>query len=255
MGEAILEISGLTVAAGARVLLRDVSLTIKKGEVFGIIGASGAGKSTLLKSMNRLIELTPGLRTEGQVYFNGRPLYASGVDCDALRTKIGMLFQQPVVFPKSIYQNVIFGVKHVHQTSRREWPDVVERALREATLWEEVKDRLHQSALRLSVGQQQRLCLARTLAVEPEVVLMDEPTSALDPQSTEAIEELILRLKKKHTMVLVTHHLRQARTLADTVAFLGMREEVGQVLAVGNAVDVLEREDVPELTAFLGSEK
>jgi len=255
MAEFILEVSKLSVTAGPRALLRDVTLGVEKHQVLGIMGASGSGKSTLLKSMNRLIDLTQGLRVEGQVFFQGEPIYAPGVDSDALRTKIGILFQQPVVFPKSIYQNVIFGVKHLGQTPRRTWPAAAERALCEAALWDEVKDRLHQSALRLSVGQQQRLCLARTLAVAPEVVLMDEPTSALDPKSTEAIEELITRLKERHTIVLVTHNLRQARHLADTVAFVGVREDVGQVLALGKAREVLERGDVPELAAFLGSEK
>ena len=255
MAESIIEVSQLSVTAGPRALLREVTLAVERRQVFGIMGASGSGKSTLLKSMNRLIDLTRGLRVEGQVYFQGKPIYAPGVDCDALRTKIGILFQQPVVFPKSIYQNVIFGVKHLGLTPRREWPAVTERALREAALWDEVKDRLHQSALRLSVGQQQRLCLARTLVVEPEVILMDEPTSALDPKSTEAIEELIVRLKEKHTLVLVTHNLKQARHLADTVAFVGVQEGVGRVLALGKAQEVFGRSDVPELAAFLGSEK
>lgn len=253
MADPILQVSQLTVTAGARMLLRDVSLSITSHQVFGIIGASGSGKSTLLKSMNRLLDLTKGIKVQGQISFHGKPIYASGVDTDALRARIGILFQQPVVFPKSIYQNVIFGVKHLGKVPRAAWPAATEGALREASLWDEVKDRLHQSALRLSVGQQQRLCLARTLAVQPEVILMDEPTSALDPKSTEAIEELVIRLKTKHTIVLVTHNLKQTRHLVDSLAFIGTRDDCGQLLALGSSEEVLQKDDVPELSSFLGT--
>ncbi len=254
MIDPILQVSHLTIEAGARSLLRDVSFSITPHEVFTIIGASGSGKSTLLKSLNRLIDLTPGLKVSGQVSFHGAPIYARGVDADALRARIGILFQQPVIFPGSIYQNVIFGVRHLGKTRRQDWPAVAEQALREAALWEEVKDRLQQSALQLSIGQQQRLCLARALATQPEVILMDEPTSALDPKSTEAIEDLILRLKIKHTLVLVTHNLRQATRLADTLAFVGVRNGAGQVLATVYPHEVLSRTDLPELKAFLVTE-
>lgn len=251
MAEPILQTQKLTVTAGTRTLVRNVDLAISEKKVFGFIGPSGAGKSTLLKSINRLVELTPNLRVTGQILFHGRPVYGGGTDPDALRARIGILFQQPVVFPKSIYQNVIFGVKHLGEVTRREWPEIAERALREAALWDEVKDRLKQPALRLSVGQQQRLCLARTLASKPEVVLMDEPTSALDPKSTEAIEELMLRLKEHHTLVVVTHNLRQARKVADELAFVGVREGVGQVLCTGTAEEVLGNANVSELEDFL----
>jgi phosphate transport system ATP-binding protein len=247
----ILQIQRLTVAAGTRTLVRNVDLDIPEKKVFGFIGPSGAGKSTLLKSINRLVELTPNLRVTGQVLFHGKPVYGGGTDPDALRARIGILFQQPVVFPKSIYQNVIFGVKHLGEVPRREWPATAERALREAALWDEVKDRLKQPALRLSVGQQQRLCLARTLASKPEVVLMDEPTSALDPKSTEAIEELMLRLKVHHTLVVVTHNLRQARKVADELAFVGVRDGVGQILCSGTTEEVLGNTNVSELEDFL----
>lgn len=251
MTDPILQVSHLTIEAGSRTLLRDISLVIAPHEVFTIIGASGSGKSTLLKSLNRLVDLTSSLKVSGQVSFRGSPIYAPGVDADALRARIGILFQQPVVFPGSIAQNVIFGVKHLGQTRKQDWPEIAERALREASLWDEVKDRLQQPAIRLSVGQQQRLCLARALATQPEVILMDEPTSALDPKSTEAIEDLIVRLKVKHTLVLVTHNLRQAQRLADTLAFVGVRDGAGQVLAIGNPDDVLSNRDQPELAAFL----
>src|SRR5258706_2348549 len=211
VGPAVLEVRGLTVTAGKRTILRNVNLSVAPRQVYGLIGASGSGKSTLLKCLNRMIDLTPGLSVTGEVLFHGRSIRDRAVRADDLRAKIGMLFQQPVVFPKSIYQNVIFGIRHLGVIPRRAWPEVAERALREAALWDEVKDRLREPALRLSVGQQQRLCLARALASEPEVILMDEPTSALDPRSTQAIEELIARLKERHSIVLVTHNTGQAR--------------------------------------------
>lgn len=236
----ILETRDLTVRAGQRELLRNVSLSITPRQAFGIIGPSGAGKSTLLKCLNRLVELTPGLRVSGEVRFHNDSIYAPGVDVDALRARIGILFQQPVVFPKSIFQNVIFGTRHLGKVPRREWPEVVERALHEAALWNEVKDRLNDSALRLSVGQQQRLCLARTLAVDPEVILMDEPTSALDPKSTGAIEELILQLKQKRTVVLVTHNLAQASRVADWLACIEVRNGTGALAECAACSEVLK---------------
>lgn len=237
----ILETCNLSVRAGARELLRNVSVSIAPRQVFSLIGPSGAGKSTLLKCLNRLIDLTPGLRVSGEVRFHQRSIHAPGVDADLLRARIGILFQQPVVFPKSVQANVLFGVRHLGRVPRKDWPAVAERALREAALWNEVKDRLHESALRLSVGQQQRLCLARTLAVDPEVILMDEPTSALDPKSTEAIEELIFQLKQRRTVVLVTHNLDQARRVADVVACLTVRDGAGEVTECAACADILDR--------------
>lgn len=239
MHSPVIHIQSLTVTAGERRLLEDVTLEIPALGVFGLVGASGAGKTTLLKSMNRLLDLTPGVRVHGQVLLRGQPVYDAAVNVDDLRTRIGILFQQPVVFPATVEANVLFGVRHSGRHSRREWPAVVERALREAALWDEVRDRLRAPAHRLSVGQQQRLCLARTLAMEPEVVLMDEPTSALDPLSTEAIEALILRLKQTRTIVLVTHNLGQARRVCDHAAIIGVRDGAGRVLATGTARDVL----------------
>ncbi len=250
MSDPVFRLTDLAVTAGKRTVLSAVSLEIPPGGVFGLIGPSGAGKSTLLKCCNRLIELTSGLRVSGQICVQGQPSYASGVTPDDLRTRIGMLFQQPVVFPKSIQANVLFGVRHLGRIPRSQWPATAEQALREAALWEEVKDRLKQPAGRLSTGQQQRLCLARTIASGPEVILMDEPTSALDPRSTEAIEDLILRLKARHTIVLVTHNLRQARKVCDKVAFIAVREEAGRMLASGTCEEVLSRRDVPELAEY-----
>ncbi len=248
----VLETRGLRVSAGRRPILRDVSLRIRPRQVFGIIGPSGAGKSTLLRCLNRLVDLTPGLRVEGEVWYNARSVRAPGTDADTLRARIGMLFQQPVVFPKSIYENVIFGVRHLGQVKRRDWPDVAEKALREAALWTEVKDRLHEPALRLSVGQQQRLCLARTLAVSPEVILMDEPTSALDPKSTEAIEELIVRLKERHTLVLVTHNLEQARRVADWLGCLCVRDGAGEMLETACCDEMFTNPQCCEVADYLG---
>ena len=227
---AILETRALTVTAGGRTILRDVNVSVAARGVFGIIGPSGAGKSTLLRCLNRLVDLTPNLAVEGDVLFHGRSIYRGGTDIDSLRARVGMLFQQPVVFPKSILHNVVFGIRHLRRLPRREWPEVSERALREAALWDEVKDRLHQPALQLSAGQQQRLCLARTLATSPEIILMDEPTSALDPKSTEAIEDLIQRLKIEHTLVLVTHNLAQARRLTDWLACVCVENGAGHVV-------------------------
>lgn len=251
MAEPILQTQSLTVTAGSRTLLRNASITIHPKQVFGLIGPSGAGKSTLLKCLNRLIELTPSLKVQGEVKFHGESIYGRHVDADALRARIGILFQQPVVFPKSILKNVLFGVRHLGMIKRSEFPEVAERALREASLWDEVKDRLHQSALCLSVGQQQRLCLARTLASQPEVILMDEPTSALDPKSTEAIEQLIVRLKEKHAIVLVTHNVRQARELADQLACLCVRDGAGEVISQGEPCKVLCSNCAPEIESYL----
>ena len=192
------------------------------------------GKSTLLKCCSRLTDLTPGLRVDGSISFRGQPVLGRGIDADALRAKVGILFQQPAVFPRSIVANVLFGVRHVARVPRREMPAVAERALREAALWDEVKDRLHTPAMRLSVGQQQRLCLARTLATEPDVILMDEPTSALDPQATEAIEQLILGFRARRTILIVTHNFSQARRVCDIAARMTLVDGVGVIAEIGD---------------------
>jgi phosphate transport system ATP-binding protein len=249
----ILSIRQLGVRAGGKALLRGVSLDITPRQVYGVIGPSGAGKSTLLRCLNRLVDLSPGFRVEGDVLFHGRSIYARDVDPDALRARIGMLFQQPAVFPTTIYRNVLFGVRHLGKVPRKDWPQIAERALQEASLWREVQDRLHDSALALSVGQQQRLCLARTLATAPEVILMDEPTSALDPRSTEAIEELILRLKERHTIVLVTHNVKQARRVTDWLACLCVRESVGEVVESACCDAMLGSSQCQEVIEYLSA--
>jgi phosphate transport system ATP-binding protein len=252
--EPVLAVRGLTVTAGGRELLRGVDLGVPPRGVLGVIGPSGAGKTTLLRCLNRLVDLVPELRVRGEVLFHGEPVYGRRTDVDALRARIGMIFQQPVVFPGSIAENVLFGVRHTARLPRRERPERLERALREASLWREVEHRLGDPAASLSVGQQQRLCLARALAGEPEVVLLDEPTSALDPQSTAAIEELVLRLRERRAVVLVTHNLRQARRLADTVACLAVRERAGEVVEQGPCGELFARPRSPELTDFLSRE-
>lgn len=226
----LLSAHDLGVRTSSRPLIRNVELELMSGQVLGIIGPSGAGKSTLLRALNRLTDLIPGMLVTGDVRLRGESIYESGVDVNAVRAKIGMLFQQPVVFPASIADNVLFGAKRLRRMSRSEQRDLVEEALREAALWGEVNDRLNSPAQSLSVGQQQRLCLARTLAVKSEIILMDEPTSALDPRSTQAIEDLILRLKERHTIVLVTHNVGQARRVADWLACVCVRDGVGEIV-------------------------
>jgi phosphate transport system ATP-binding protein len=247
----VLEVRRLTVTAGGRTILRDVNLSIPPRQVFGLIGPSGAGKSTLLKCLNRLVDLSPGLRVTGDVLLDGRSVYGRAVRADDLRARVGMLFQQPVTFPRSIYQNVIFGVRHLGTVPRRRWSEVAEAALREAALWDEVKDRLGEPAGRLSVGQQQRLCLARTLACGSEVILMDEPTSALDARSTRQIEELIVRLKERHTVVLVTHNIPQARRVADWLACLCVNDEAGEVVETAPCDRMLDAPACRAVVEFL----
>jgi phosphate transport system ATP-binding protein len=246
--EAVLEARALSVFAGSRPLLRKVNVSVPPRQVFGIVGPSGAGKSTLLRCLNRLIELDPSLRLEGDILLHGRSIFVPEVDVDALRARVGIIFQQPVVFPASIYKNVLLGARHLGRVPRAEWPDLAERALREAALWDEVKDRLHEPAVKLSVGQQQRLCLARTLALDPEVILMDEPTSSLDVKSTEAIEALIRRLKNTRTIILVTHNLAQARRVADAVTCITVQDGAGEIARCGACSDILDEQVGGEMT-------
>ncbi len=247
----ILEARGLEVRAQGRALIRNVHFAVRPGQVFGLIGPSGAGKSTLLRALNRLTDLIPGLRVRGDVQLHGQSIYAPGTDVNALREKVGMLFQQPVVFPASIGENVLFGAKRLRRLSRGERAELIESALTESALWEEVKDRLRQPANALSVGQQQRLCLARTLAVKSEIILMDEPTSALDPRSSQAIEELILRLKERHTIVIVTHNVTQARRITDWIACVCVRDGVGEIVESACCDAVLDNPQCREVIEYL----
>ena len=215
-----LETAGLNFHYGAHQALFDVSMVIHERTVTALIGPSGCGKSTLLRTFNRMNDLIDGARVQGSVCLDGEDIYRPGVDVVDLRRRVGMVFQRANPFPKSIYENVAFGPRMFGMRSGSPMDDLVERTLRQAALWNEVKDRLRDSALRLSGGQQQRLCIARCLAVEPEVLLMDEPASALDPTSTAKIEELLLLLKERYTIVVVTHNMQQAARISDRTAFL-----------------------------------
>ncbi len=209
--------------------LKAIRLQIQSGEITAFIGPSGCGKSTLLKTLNRMNDLVEGCRIEGKVLLDGEDIYGS-MDVNLLRKRVGMVFQKPNPFPMSIYDNIAFGPRTHGVCSRALLDEIVERSLKDAAIWDEVKDRLKKSALGLSGGQQQRLCIARALAVEPDVLLMDEPTSALDPISTGKIEELALALKKHYTIVVVTHNMQQAARISDKTAFflLGELVETGE---------------------------
>jgi len=204
---------------GEKQALNDLNFTIKRNEVTAIIGPSGCGKSTYIKTLNRMVELIPCVRTSGAILYNGIDIFDKSVRVEELRTRVGMVFQKPNPFPKSILENVIYGPRIHGISNKRQLAEIAETSLKNAALWEEVKDRLHDNAYGLSGGQQQRLCIARVLAVQPEVVLMDEPTSALDPLSTLKIEELIQELKKNYTIVIVTHNMQQACRISDKTAF------------------------------------
>ena len=210
--------------------LKGIDMAIPEKNITALIGPSGCGKSTFLKTLNRMNDLIPSVRITGEVRYNGRSIFNKDVDVCALRRDIGMVFQKPNPFPMSIYDNIAYGPRTHGITSKKELDEIVEQALRDAAIWDEVKDRLKKSALGLSGGQQQRLCIARALAVRPQVLLMDEPTSALDPISTSRIEELALQLKERYTIVMVTHNMQQAVRISDNTAFflLGELVEFGQ---------------------------
>ncbi|WP_230199592.1 phosphate ABC transporter ATP-binding protein PstB [Bacillus testis] len=199
--------------------LKDINLDIYEKEVTAIIGPSGCGKSTYIKTLNRMIEMVPIVKTSGEILYRERNILDKAYAVEELRTKVGMVFQKPNPFPKSIYENVVYGPKIHGVKDKKILMEIVEKSLRQAALWEEVKDRLHENAYGLSGGQQQRLCIARCLAVEPDVVLMDEPTSALDPISTLKVEELVQELKKDYSIIIVTHNMQQAARISDKTAF------------------------------------
>ena len=206
--------------------LKNIDMDIEQNSITALIGPSGCGKSTFLKSINRMNDMVPNVKISGNVRYNGRDIYAGDTDVSELRKNIGMVFQKPNPFPMSIYDNVAYGPRTHGIKSRIKLDDIVERSLRGAAIWDEVKDRLKKNALGLSGGQQQRLCIARALAVQPEVLLMDEPTSALDPISTTKIESLAVELKKQYTIVIVTHNMQQAARISDKTAFFLMGELV-----------------------------
>ena len=222
----ILEAKTLNLWYGEHHALHDVSLAMPERSITALIGPSGCGKSTFLKTLNRMNDLIPGVKITGEVEYQGSNILSPGVDVNALRREIGMVFQKPNPFPMSIYDNVAYGPRTHGVRNRAKLDDIVERSLRGAAIWDEVKDRLRKNALGLSGGQQQRLCIARALAVEPRVLLMDEPTSALDPISTSRIEELALELKENYTIVIVTHNMQQAVRISDKTAFFLLGELV-----------------------------
>ena len=235
----IIKTVGLRVFYGDRKILDDVDIEIYEGSITAVIGPSGTGKSSLLRSLNRLNDLIPGARVEGRVYYRGMDIYSDRVNVYYLRTRIGMVFQKPVVFPTSIYENVAFGLRINGVDDEEVIRGRVEEALRQAALWDEVRDRLDDDAYNLSTGQQQRLCLARTLAIRPDVLLLDEPTSYLDPRSTRKVEDVLLSLKGVMTIVIVTHSLSQARRIADYLLVVMPDEDnVGRVIEYGPAEEV-----------------
>ena len=220
----IFTVHDLNLWYGSTQALHHVSMDIPEKSITALIGPSGCGKSTFLKTLDRMNDLVPGVRIEGTVEYDGKNIFAPDVDVNELRRQVGMVFQKPNPFPMSIYDNVAYGPRTHGVRNRAKLDEIVEQSLRSAAIWDEVKDRLKKNALGLSGGQQQRLCIARALAVEPQVLLMDEPTSALDPISTSKIEELAMELKKRYTIVIVTHNMQQALRISDRTAFFLLGE-------------------------------
>ncbi|TWO16388.1 phosphate ABC transporter ATP-binding protein [Campylobacter lanienae] len=220
------DINKLNLHYGTFHTLKNINMEITKGEVTAFIGPSGCGKSTFIKTLNRMNDLVEGCKIEGEILFHDRDIYSKDYDINLLRKRVGMVFQKPNPFAMSIYDNITFGPKTHGIKDKDTLDSIVEKSLKDAALWDDLKDRLYSSALGLSGGQQQRLCIARTLAVDPEVILMDEPTSALDPISTAKIEELVLKLKKDYTIIIVTHNMQQAHRISDKTAFFLMGEVI-----------------------------
>ena len=222
----IIESRALNLYYGDNHALKDISIQIPANKITALIGPSGCGKSTFLKTLNRMNDLVPGVRIDGEVFYNGENIYGKDVDVTRLRRQIGMVFQKANPFPMSIYDNIAYGPRTHGVRGKAKLDDIVERSLRDAAIWDEVKDRLNKSALGLSGGQQQRLCIARALAVEPDILLMDESTSALDPISTSKIEDLAMELKNRYTVIMVTHNMQQAVRVSDKTAFFLLGELV-----------------------------
>ncbi|MGV9172185.1 MAG: phosphate ABC transporter ATP-binding protein PstB [Promethearchaeia archaeon] len=235
--ELILECNDLDLWYDDFQALKDINMPIKKNKVTAIIGPSGCGKSTLIRCLNRMNDVIDSCKIEGKVTFHGKNIYNKNINVMNVRTQIGMIFQKPNPFPMSIYDNLAYGPK-LHGTKKKEKLDeIVEKSLKRAVIWEEVKDRLDQSALGLSGGQQQRICIARALSIEPEVLLMDEPTSSLDPIATSKIEDLIFELKKKYTVVIVTHNMQQAARISDFTGFMYL----GELIEYGKTIQIFEK--------------
>lgn len=246
----LIQIQGLNVAYGSQLAIRDVSVGIPARQITAIIGPSGCGKTTLLRSISRLTELVDGVRVWGKILFDGQDVYAPGMDVTEVRKRVGLLAQRPFPLPMSIYENVAYGPRLYGVRQREALNAIVEKELRAAGLWDEVKNRLNAPATALSIGQQQRLCLARGLAVEPDVLLCDEVTSALDPISAQRIEGRLVELKTNYTIILVTHVLRQARRLADYVIFMYL----GELIEHGPAEEIFQHPQQPKTRAYLEGE-
>jgi phosphate transport system ATP-binding protein len=242
-----METRKLEVAYAGKPAVSDVSLPLVERQVTALIGPSGCGKSTFLRALNRMNELIPHTSVKGEILLDGRDVYDRHIDAVELRRRVGMVFQKSNPFPKSIFENVAYGLRVAGERDRRFLAERVEQSLKRAAIWDEVKDRLHDSALRLSGGQQQRLCIARALAVEPEVLLMDEPASALDPIATAKIEDLIHELKDRYTIVIVTHNMQQAARVSDTTAFFYM----GELIEVGPTEQIFTNPRVPRTEDYV----
>ncbi len=240
----VIEARNLNLWFGDAHILKEVSMKIRRNKVTALIGPSGCGKSTLLRCFNRLNDLIDHTKIKGEVTFDGENIYANGNDVVLLRKRIGMVFQKPNPFPKSVYENIAYGPRVHGINNKKELDRIVEKSLKDAALWEEVRDRLNNSALGLSGGQQQRLCIARTLAVDPEVILMDEPCSALDPIATAKIENLIEKLKQQYTVIIVTHNMQQAARVSDDTGFMYL----GKLIECGTTTQIFEHpeEDLTE---------
>ncbi|MFQ5965261.1 MAG: phosphate ABC transporter ATP-binding protein PstB [Candidatus Scalinduaceae bacterium] len=230
-------IKDLSLTYGHKQVLKGINQEIEEKRITAIIGPSGCGKSSLLRCINRMNELIPESKVEGKILFDGKDIYAPDTDVTEIRQKIGMVFQRPNPFPKSIYDNVAYGLRINGIKDKEKIYDIVVKSLRDSGLWKEIKDRLHSSAIELSGGQQQRLCIARALAIEPEVILMDEPCSALDPASTFKIEELMVKLKDRYTVIIVTHNMQQAARVSDTTGFLYL----GKLIEYGNTKELFTK--------------
>jgi phosphate transport system ATP-binding protein len=252
VADPVLEIDALSLWYGTKQALSAISLRIPRQRITAFIGPSGCGKSTLLRSINRLNDLIDGVRVAGDIRFEGGSIFDPRLDVNGLRARVGMVFQKSNPFPKSIYENVAYGARIQGIQKRRQLDEIVERSLRSAALWDEVKDRLGDSALGLSGGQQQRLCIARAIAVEPEVILLDEPCSALDPIATAKVEELMLDLKDRYTLVIVTHNMQQASRVSDLTAFLYLGQLVEYGLTERLFINPMKKQTEDYITGRFG---